>query len=93
MSGKGIIEYTFFFLTAAGLRNIRRSSPPTKSTEVQHKTGTHNPIIFCILSAALVLRGMIQDPLQAAFIVLALMAAWGLWKIRKREINVLNDGT
>ena len=90
----GIIEYTFFFLATAGVFNIRRTSPPkAQASERTYRTWSGNPIIFCSLSAVIVIKGMVQDPLQAVLVILAFLAGLGLWRVRKKKIEASKDLT
>lgn len=56
----------FFFLAVLGVFILRRQGNPSDSG---FRTWTANPIIFCILSAFLVVRGIITDPIQGLVLI------------------------
>jgi len=66
----GLIEYTFFFLTVLGLIILRIKDPELARP---YKPPVLIPILFCIVSAAVVLRSTIFAPLQALVLALTLL--------------------
>ena len=64
----GILEYIFFLLAVCGLRRIRTSS--SKVQDMVYRTYNFNPIMFCTVSAILILRGILQHVWQGVFIIL-----------------------
>jgi amino acid transporter len=68
----GIVEYTFFFLTIAGLLILRVREPLRPRP---FRPPLFVPAVFCLISVSLVLRTMIHVPLQAAFFALLLAAS------------------
>lgn len=68
----GIVEYTFFFLTIAGLLVLRVREPLRPRP---FRPPLFVPAVFCLVSFSLVLRTMIHVPLQAAFFALLLAAS------------------
>jgi len=80
----GIADYLFFFIAVLGIYKIRRAD-----ANAGYTTWTLNPVIFCIVSGLIVLRGIVSNPVQGTVIVG--FAAAGLlvftWRFRK-EITV-----
>ena len=77
----GIVEYLFFFTAVLGLYQIRKNAKLTST----YRTSTANPVIFCLLSGILVLRGIISDPLQGAAMALLILAGFMLFKYTFRR--------
>ncbi len=76
----GISEYIFFFFAVYGLRRVR--STHQDHPETACRTWTANPIIFCVVSGILVIRGIVQDPWQGAFILLLFLLGWISFRYR-----------
>lgn len=77
----GIAGYSFFFLTVFGLLIIRVTQPHLNRP---YKPWLIAPVIFCFCSTFLVLRGILNSPIQGAFLAL-LMALGGCvhyWKVK-----------
>ena len=79
----GLAEYTFAFLTVAGLLRLRRTQPKLLRP---YKPPTLIPLVFTIIAGLLTLRGILFAPIQAALLVL-LVGFGGLahWNKSKGE--------
>ncbi|KAI1341999.1 large neutral amino acids transporter small subunit 1 [Xylariaceae sp. FL0016] len=66
----GLSEYVFFMMSVLGILVLRKgeSHGPTGSSP-SYRTWIGNPIIFATVSGLLILRGMIQEPLQGLAIL------------------------
>ncbi|KAJ4396507.1 hypothetical protein N0V93_000726 [Gnomoniopsis smithogilvyi] len=76
----GLAEYSCFLAAVVGLLLMRRREVAEMTTH-RHRTWIGNPLIFTSVSAFLVLRAVITDPLQGLAIVSVLasgVAAFGL---------------
>ncbi|KAF8866377.1 amino acid transporter [Acephala macrosclerotiorum] len=71
----GIAEYIFLFLAILGLFILRRRP---EIGEPIPRTWNINPIVFCVCSAFIVLRGVITDPLQGLALLVFNLAGLGL---------------
>jgi hypothetical protein len=58
---EGVSEYLFFFFAACGVFVLRRRPGHLKP---DNRTFSFNPVIFCVVSGFLVLRGIITAPIQ-----------------------------
>lgn len=78
----GIASYSFLFLTVFGLLILRVTQPHLNRP---YKVWLIVPVIFCLCSAFLVLRGVLNSPFQGAF--MALLTGLGgcvhFWNMRK----------
>jgi hypothetical protein len=74
----GILEYVFFFLAVLGVFRLRHQS----SSEKAYRTFIANPIIFCCLSASLVLRGIMNDFSLGVGIVFMFLVSFLLFRLR-----------
>jgi hypothetical protein len=89
----GIIEYCVFFfvvLSLFRLRQLSSSSLPPQSPTLPaatriYRTSTFNPVVFCVLSAFLVARGVLAEPKQGLAIVIMLACGWGIWLWKSRN--------
>ena len=72
----GMSGYLFLFLAVLGLYKIRRAS----ASSTLYRTWTTNPVIFCAISALLVLRGIATDPLQGGAIACLVTVAWFVYR-------------
>ncbi|KAH8891292.1 large neutral amino acids transporter small subunit 1 [Thozetella sp. PMI_491] len=68
----GLAEYVFFLMSVVGLLVLRSRDDlrVTPAPSSRYTTWTGNPIIFSVVSALLILRGIINDPWQGIAIVL-----------------------
>lgn len=77
----GIASLSFLFLTVFGLLVIRVTQPHLNRP---YKPWLIAPVVFCICTASIVLRGVISSPIQGA--ILALLIGLGAfvhyWKVR-----------
>lgn len=71
----GIAEYVFLLFAVLGLF-ILRQQPELR--EPVPRTWTINPIIFCVCSAFIVLRGVITDPFQGLALLVFNLGGLGL---------------
>lgn len=78
----GISEYFFFFLAVLGISRLRSIKP---EDPYSYRTWTFNPVIFCLVSGFLVLRGIITDAFQASAIFILIIAGWFIFKHWFRE--------
>jgi len=91
----GITEYLIFVVTVLALFRLRMYPPPSQppslyptvkpSTTVIYRTNTVNPVVFCILSALLVGRGVVTEPAQGAALILVFGILWVIWRWKKRR--------
>lgn len=91
----GIVEYFVFILVVLSLFRLRQHppsstshSPPSidlKPATTTYRTNTLNPVVFCVLSAFLVARGVLVEPKQGVAVVMMLGVGWGAWLWKKRE--------
>lgn len=66
----GLAEYSCFLAAVFGLLLMRRREAATaETTGHKHRTWIGNPLIFTSVSAFLVLRAVMTDPLQGLAIV------------------------
>ena len=77
----GISEYIFFFLAVLGVFVLRRGG---KCIDQLHRTWTFNPVIFCVSSFFIVVRGIITDPLQGLALLIFTLAGWAWFRRRPR---------
>lgn len=77
----GIATLSFLFLTVFGLLVIRITQPHLNRP---YKPWLIAPVVFCICTASIVLRGVIGSPVQGAIlaILLGLGASVHYWKVR-----------
>jgi hypothetical protein len=82
----GIADYLFFFLAVLGIYQIRRQDVGT-----EYRTWTLNPAIFCLLSGFIVLRGVVNDPMQGGVIAALVGIGWMVfrWKYRKEIMKAV----
>lgn len=58
-----------------------------KAIDKRYKTWTFNPIIFCVFSVFIVIRGIVTDPLQGLAIFMLAVIGWGvLRRVSAREL-------
>ncbi|KAI9769479.1 MAG: Y+L amino acid transporter [Geoglossum simile] len=91
----GIVEYFVFILVVLSLFRLRRHPPssllhsPTfvdfNPPATVYRTHTLNPVVFCVLSAFLVVRGVLVEPKQGAAVVVMLGVGWGVWLWKERK--------
>jgi len=73
---KGISQYLFLMLSILGIYQIRKRAAPGSA---QYQTATAFPIIFCITSGFLILRGILNSPLQGVGVVVLTAGGWALY--------------
>jgi L-type amino acid transporter 6 len=73
----GIADYLFFFLAVLGIYQIRRQDVGSN-----YRTWTLNPIIFCVVSGFIVLRGIVTDPVQGGAIAALVGVGWAVFRWR-----------
>ena len=73
----GISEYSFFLLAVLGIFILRRG---VSSLVSEYRTWTFNPVIFCIFSTLLLVRGVITDPAQGFAIFFVTLIGWAVFK-------------
>jgi amino acid transporter len=97
----GIVEYFVFILVVLSLFRLRRyppspsHSPPSidlKPATTVYRTNTLNPVVFCVLSAFLVARGVLVEPKQGVAIVTMLGVGWGVWLWKKKKGGGVAEG-
>jgi solute carrier family 7 (L-type amino acid transporter), member 6 len=69
----GISEYLFFFFAVLGVFVLRKRALPSEAVP---RTWTLNPIIFCVFSGFIVLRGIITDPFQGLAVFVCVGVGW-----------------
>ena len=75
----GISEYIFFLLAALGIFILRhRESAANRS----YRTWTCNPIIFCLFSTLILIRGIVTDPTQGLAVFFLTLVGWAVYKRR-----------
>ena len=75
----GISEYLFFLLAALGIFILRRrENGPNRS----YRTWTFNPIIFCLFSSLIIIRGIATDPIQGFAVFFLSLVGWAVFKRR-----------
>lgn len=84
---KGMSEYAFFLLAALGLFILRRrrrevSSPHTRPSTYTYRTRTCNPVIFCLFSTLILVRGVVTDPSQGLAVFFLTLIGWAVFKRR-----------
>ncbi|KAE8452143.1 hypothetical protein EG329_001610 [Mollisiaceae sp. DMI_Dod_QoI] len=88
----GIAEYIFLFFAILGLFILRRKP---EIGEPIPRTWNINPIVFCVCSAFIVLRGVITDPLQGLALLVFNLLGLGLRTFivgadQKGDVELLN---
>ena len=91
----GITEYLVFIVTVLALFRLRirpppvapASPPPTiKATAAAiYRVNTVNPVIFCVLSALLVGRGVVTEPAQGVALIVVFGVLWVVWQWKERR--------
>jgi L-type amino acid transporter 6 len=90
----GITEYLIFILTVLALFRLRlhpHPSPPSSPPAVKpvramiYRTTTVNPVVFCVLSVFLVLRGVVTEPAQCGALIAVLGVLWVVWRRKERR--------
>ena len=74
----GLCEYSFWILAVLGVFKLRRQD----KDRTAYRTMTWNPIIFCIVSSCLILRGIITNPAQGAGIAMLCLVCWATYRYR-----------
>jgi uncharacterized membrane protein len=82
----GIADYLFFFLAVLGIYQIRG-----QDVGIEYRTWTPIPAIFCMVSGFIVLRGVVNDPMQGGMIVALVGIGWMVfrWKYRKETATAV----
>ncbi len=77
----GLAEYLCFLLCVVGLLLLRRREARDGGPPASHyRTWIGHPVIFTVVSSLLILRGVVNEPLQgAAIAVLALLGLGVFW--------------
>ena len=58
-----------------------------KAVDERYKTWTLNPVIFCVFSASIIMRGVITDPLQGlAIFILAVVGSGVFRRVSAHEL-------
>ncbi|KPI37013.1 Y+L amino acid transporter 2 [Cyphellophora attinorum] len=87
----GVAGYTFYFLTVLGLIVLRIREP---HLERPYRTWITTPIIFCCVSLFLVVRAVVNEPVQTlvvvGFVVAGVPAYY--WRIRGRDSGGQREG-
>jgi amino acid transporter len=81
----GMAEYTFFFLTVLGALILRYRKPQLHGklyAERPYKPWIGVPVLFCLTSGAIVVRGAIFAPVQTLVFVAFLVAGRILYPVR-----------
>lgn len=81
-------EYTFFFLSVVGLLLLRREDA-VRPSPVRHRTWAGNPLVFSGVSALLILRAVLTEPMLGLAIVGAGLSGLGMFwaKVRKGGLS------
>jgi hypothetical protein len=66
---EGVSEYLFFFFAVCVVFVLRRRPGHLKP---DHRTSSFNPVIFCVVSGFLVLRGIITAPIQGIALIICI---------------------
>ncbi|ODQ68657.1 amino acid transporter, partial [Nadsonia fulvescens var. elongata DSM 6958] len=76
----GVASYTFYLMTVAGVLVLKYREPELQRS---YRTWWITPIVFCGVALCLILRGIIEQPVQAlvAYILMALGAGVYLVKL------------
>ena len=53
-----------------------------KTHERSYGTPTFNPVIFCVFSSFIVIRGVITDPIQGLAILILTLIGWAVFRRR-----------
>ena len=98
-----ITEYLIFLVTVLALFRLRMtptpSLPPSPRPTVRpasaaiYRTNTVNPVVFCILSALLVGRGVVTEPAQGAALIVVLGVLWVIWRWKERRRMTMGRAT
>ena len=69
-----------------GIYQIRRHD-----VGIEYRTWTLNPAIFCTASGFIVLRGIVNDPMQGGIIAVLVVVGWMVfkWKVRKETMTAM----
>lgn len=73
----GISEYIFFLLASLGIFILRR-----RDLNQSYRTWTFNPIIFCVFSSLILVRGIVTDPFQGLAVFFITLIGWAVFKRR-----------
>ena len=58
-----------------------------KARDDSYKTWIFNPLMFCVFSAFLIIRGIITDPMQGLTIFVLTVIGWAVFKrVSAREL-------
>lgn len=75
----GISEYLFFLLAALGIFVLRRRE---NALNRSYRTWTFNPIIFCVFTSIILVRGIVTDPIQGFAVFFVTLVGWIVFKRR-----------
>jgi len=79
----GLAEYLQFFLSVVGLLLLRRLDlDPTAPSAFKGRTWTGNPVIFSVVSGLLLVRGLINEPLQGLAVTLVALTGVGVFSLK-----------
>lgn len=77
----GVTEYSFFLASIIGLFGLR-AEEATRPSGVTYRTWTGNPVIFGLVSALLIVRAVVAEPMLGLAVVGA--GGLGLWVFRAK---------
>lgn len=77
-------EFTFFLASVVGLLLLRREDAVRPNT-VGYRTWSGNPLIFCGVSALLIARTMITQPLLGVGVVGAGLTGLGVFRAKVQK--------
>ena len=80
----GISEYIFFFLSVLGIFILRRRK---NALPRRYRASTFNPVIFCVFSGVILLRGVVTDPVQGLALFFLTLIGWVLYSRRPSGRN------
>lgn len=75
----GISEYIFFLLAVLGIFILRRRE---NALDRSYRTWTFNPVIFCVFSSLILMRGIVTDPIQGFAVLFLTLVGWAVFKRR-----------
>lgn len=81
----GISEYFFFLFAVFGIYIIRRRQTERGQASLSYRTWTGNPIIFTVVSAFVVTRGVITDYIQGIILATVMGIGWITFRIKFRR--------
>ena len=72
-------EYIFQLLAALKTLILRRRE---NALDWSYRTWTFKPVVFCVFSSFILIRGVVTDPIQGFATLFLTLSGWALFKRR-----------